>query len=808
MEKYEHLRLPIVAGDINSKPKRGGGGYALPSGRNKANFAQQAIQNVDGIKNSFATLKNKFSGKINPNLIFEIKINQSVSPDGLEGELARMGIHVLSVAENKKGYWIVFADDTELRNFKNKLDTYGKPSGAGYDFFNAIESFQDIPSDKKIGKALQYKPLDETADFIDVELWKMVDPQQNEQFIFELEQKYTDRTKFKIFDRLITKTFVLLRIKLTKNVFDEIIEFKEIARADRPAITQFNPFEYYSPDIDNIEINSPDENAVGILIIDSGIISNHPMLEKCVGGEENFQTGENATQDTVGHGTAVAGCAAYGDIESCLKNKEFIPSNWIFSAKVMYAEKNDFNGIVSAVYDPEKLIEHQFKDAVESFLSNPDYHIRVVNISLGNSNEIWHKNYSRQLPLAALIDELAFTFPDVVFIVSAGNQHPLAIFETITDIKDNYPAYLTENQDFKIINPATAALALTIGSIAGEVRIERERYGAEQIKTPIAEENQPSPFTRTGNGINGMIKPELVEYGGNLILYENHGNIPEDGDRGGRVVLLHNKAIGDIIKLDYGTSFSAPKVAHLAGKIANKFPQRSGLFIKNMLLMGASYPFVPSKDFYSTKDKKEAETKHLSICGFGLSDFDRAVNSFSNRTVLWDENKIGLDQIKVYSLQLPDIFFTEKGKKRIIVTLTFNPETRLSRGDSYLGNRMEFHLFHSVNPETLIEKYGVISENTEQSGGVPDDLKKFEINFFPLATTRKAGCHQKAWKEYKNEPKNRPASPVSLVLLNSNRWITALNRMQDYCISVTFEHEKEIELYNQIKLTNQVRIRV
>lgn len=39
--------------------------------------------------------------------------------------------------------------------------------------------------------------------------------------------------------------------------------------------------------------------------------------------------------DTVGHGTAVAGCAAYGDIEACLDNKVFALSNWIFSAKVM-----------------------------------------------------------------------------------------------------------------------------------------------------------------------------------------------------------------------------------------------------------------------------------------------------------------------------------------------------------------------------------------------------------------------------------------------------------------------------------------
>lgn len=139
--------------------------------------------------------------------------------------------------------------------------------------------------------------------------------------------------------------------------------------------------------------------------------------------------------------------------------------------------------------------------------------------------------------------------------------------------------------------------------------------------------------------------------------------------------------------------------------------------------------------------------------------------------------------------------------------LTFNPETRLTRGDSYLGNRMEFHLFHSINPEILIEKYGVISESTEENG-VPEDIKNFEIDFFPGANTRKAGCHQKAWKDYKREPKNKPSTPVSLVLLNFNKWINDTTRMQNYCISVTFEHEKEVELYNEIRVNVQVRTRV
>jgi hypothetical protein len=214
-----------------------------------------------------------------------------------------------------------------------------------------------------------------------------------------------------------------------------------------------------------------------------------------------------------------------------------------------------------------------------------------------------------------------------------------------------------------------------------------------------------------------------------------------------------------------------------------------GLFPQN-----TTYPVMPTDDF-----------DYLAACGYGLPTFERAVNSFDNRVVLFDESKIRLNKVKVYSLQLPEIFFSEKGRKRISVALSFTPQTRPTRGDSYLGNRMEFHLFHSLNPQELVEKYGIVDDiNTEE---VPADIKDFEIKF-PGANSRNAGCHQKAWKEFKKEPKNRPASPVSLVLINRNKWITDENTQTDYCLSVTFEHEKEIDLYNQLRATIQTRARV
>ena len=734
-------------------------------------------------------------------VFLEIEITQKMHIDTLVTNLNNMGIQVLSVAENKQGFWIVFNERENLTEFQRKLGEYGSEDGHNYDFFNVIENFQTIPIEKKIGQQIQDSPIGEESEFVDIELWKM-NGQLNEKFIQDLKEVY-EPTQFRVTDTLITNSFVLIRVKLTKEIFDEIIELNEIARIDRPSLPQFNPTEFMRPDISDIVLNSPPDDARGILVIDSGVISNHPMLEKCIGAEENFQSGEREIQDTVGHGTAVAGCVAYGDIEASLIDKEFSPSNWIFSAKIMYGER-DWNGDVThAIYDPEKLVEHQFQDVVISFLSNSTYRIKVINISLGNVQEVWQKHYTRQLPFATLVDELALQFPHVTFIISTGNQSPLNYFNSITELKDNYPAYLTDNEDFKIINPATSALALTVGSIAQELQIETERYGAETIKLPIAEQHQPSPFTRVGKGINGMVKPELVEYGGNLILSEEHGRLIED--KGGKIPLLNNK-IDNIIKFDYGTSFSAPKVAHLAGKIANQFPQASSNFIKNMLLVGTDYPFVPNKKFYNVNTKDKAIKKHLAISGYGLSNFDKAIQSFDNRTVLWDEGTIGLNQIKVYSLQLPDIFFQEEGKKKITVVLTFNPVTRSTRGDSYLGNHLEFHLFHSIHPNILTEKYGIIS--SDEVIDTPDDLKKFKIDFFPGSNTLKSGCHQKAWKEFHRNLQTLPQTPVSLVLLNVDKWINDESHIQDYCISVTFEHEKEIELYNVLRANIQPRVRV
>ena len=304
MNSYEHLPLNSYQGEVQRQTRGGGGGFKLPANRTKNNYSRETIQKSETVISSFNTIKNKYSGILNPSLIFEIEINQGVDFKSLEQTMAAMGIHILASAENKKGYWVVFSDDENLNRFKEKLVHYGSPDGPKYDFFNAFGELRDIPREEKIGERLKKQHLGDIPEFLDIELWRMTDEQKNISFINELKIAYSDQSKFRITDQIITKSFVLLRIKIVKQIFDELIELKEIARADRPALITFNPFELKNIDVAEFKSLSPDENASGILIVDSGIISNHPLLANCVGGENNFQSGETATHDTVGHGTA------------------------------------------------------------------------------------------------------------------------------------------------------------------------------------------------------------------------------------------------------------------------------------------------------------------------------------------------------------------------------------------------------------------------------------------------------------------------------------------------------------------------
>lgn len=691
-EEYEHIKIEATNYTYN-RYKHHGGKVIERTDSEKEFFLNSSIRNIEQIIDNSKNIKKLMNYEDNT-LIFSIKLKEDAHIETIEKTLNKKDIDIIASYYNDDGKQIIVINKTNLDKLKEYINLYGD-NIYKYNDINYIDSITPITKEEKLGNSLIEKPLDK-YEYLNIELWlDKYSKDELEKKIEIIKSNIKDK-HCRISDSFVCKSFALLRVYINSFTLEQIIYYPYIAFVDRPNYSYINMYGYNNIDIQKIDIKEPIKTSTGVLIIDSGIVSNHPLLEKCVGNTKNFQNNEKEDTDMTGHGTAVAGCVAYGDIKECIDNNLFEPSNYIFSAKIMYAEKYS-DSRPHSIYDPDKLLEHQLSDAIESFLRNDSYNIKCVNISFGQENSLYCGNKKiRQFALAALIDELALKYNKTVFVISSGNKHPKKIYNSISDIKNNYPKYFLKS-NFKVMNPATSALSITVGSISNEITIHKDEYNnyyvAEKIKDPIATKNHPSIFSRTGDPVNDTIKPELVDYGGNMILYYDNGDIRED--IGGKLILLNND-ITRLFQYDYGTSFAAAKVSHIIGKIANKFPNASSNFIRNILLSGADYP-----DFYT--DKKDLIDDFKKIIGYGLSNYKRSINSYNNRVLLYDESSIKIDNFKIYTINLPDIFFNTKGNKKIIITLTYNPETKKNRLE-YLSNKMKCYLYHSIYPKTIFEK--------------------------------------------------------------------------------------------------------
>ncbi len=195
----------------------------------------------------------------------------------------------------------------------------------------------------------------------------------------------------------------------------------------------------------------------------------------------------------------------------------------------------------------------------------------------------------------------------------------------------------------RLINPATSALAITVGSLSPGIE-----SSIEESRRPIAGHiGFPSPFTRTGPGVDGMIKPDLVEIGGDLVL-------PADVDPSIGVVTTNKDFIGgDLFAIDNGTSFSSAKVCNLVAKLWNVYPSASSNLIKALLISSSKIPkkFQPNRSgqfmlesFYTPccPPRIDTDEKLNFVYGYGLPNLTEAQYSDINKVVLLDESTIKL----------------------------------------------------------------------------------------------------------------------------------------------------------------------
>lgn len=537
----------------------------------------------------------------------------------------------------------------------------------------------------------------------------------------------------------------------------------------------------------------------------------------------------------------MASIALYGDIEECLELNKFNPKFNIYGARVLDRDNK---------FPKEKLIENQITEVIAYFYKEKG--CRILNLSIGIEEDTYMGG--KQFTLAQRIDEMCREF-DIFVCISAGNFKGYPYCEEIEYEKTirEYPNYLLQN-NAQIINPATSALALTVGSLTSEPRLTlSEERGVNVI--PVSTLNQPSPFTRIGFGVNDSIKPEVCEYGGGCVLNIYGATLQKITTPFGAGVIGCNSKFREKNKLftsGAGTSFATPRIANLAAEILDKYKNSSANFIRALIVNSCNsveetislIDEVKKKMVYSLYSHLEsigvltacpeinehyeqgkfnenirremlannlipAQVKefiekipdrysYMKFAGYGKPDLSRALYSSEKKVTMFAEDEIEIDHFKVFEIYVPEELAVLKGKKRISITLAFSPPTRHTRKD-YIGYDMDFKLIRGMELRDIIDVF----RKKEKGEDITIKLESCNCKLSHGTNILKNSTVKNSTFEFSSKKFCENYGEVlHLVIFNESKWVDDTYGKEPYSVVVTIEYlgdEIECNLYTRMK---------
>ena len=533
-----------------------------------------------------------------------------------------------------------------------------------------------------------------------------------------------------------------------------------------------------------VEIIAPEDNSPVICVIDSGIQEQHVLLSPAILSQysKNYVPGETTTADTVGdggHGTKVAGGILFGS--TIPREGVYQPPCFLVNARIL----NSNNELSDQLF-PAQLIE----EIVNDFDG-----IRIFNMSVASSGPCRINHMSTW---ASKLDSLIHQ-RKLLFVLAAGNLNISSGIPERPGIIEHlqagrhYPKYLLEPSS-RIANPAQSTLSLTVGSvcIADFEDEDRKSFGTK---------GHISAFSRIGLGLWGSIKPDVVEYGGDLLREKNSHLVTQHEQVSATVVKTGANGIGFTI----GTSFAAPKVTHIIAHLAKQFPSDSTLLYKALVIQSAR---LPEHTFY------QPNINVMRAFGYGIPDMQRAIANTLYRITFVAEGTVAAHQANLYSVKVPAEIRRAGTDYDILieVTLTYTAEPRRTRKrlKSYFGSWLTWE--SSRLGEDFEEFSARVLKNMEedQEEEVQDvNSVKWVISTSPgygqvKGIKRQDSPTQKDWVILKS---NLLTSELSFAVVGHKGWDKDTAQELPFALAISFEAiSKDVEIYQMIEIANEVEV--
>ncbi|WP_083933320.1 S8 family peptidase [Kribbella catacumbae] len=497
----------------------------------------------------------------------------------------------------------------------------------------------------------------------------------------------SERSRFVGVDERPDRTVV--RLMVTRQILDRLLALSVVERVRAPLSASVRQEMLFS----TVAPKKPARTgAIAIGIVD-GVIdrSNGLTGPYLVGSAEFPATHVFGTGDM--HGTAVAANAIWGDLDPLVLGGEMAVPYPVASARVM-----DGDSVAGIAH-------RTIEDAIRWLVNACD--VRIINLSLNRMSPASNE---------PLRDELTFTLDSlarelkILIVVSAGNRE--------FDLRDKrvitgYPAYLDADES-GVSAPGDAAIVVTVGSYAKRDVPEFANRG----DLAIAKAGQPSPFTRLGPtrgiGRSGTLKPEFAHHGGNWTW--DHGEYLDREDPGTAAILAIPPNLGRIVGPSYGTSFSAPSVAHEFARIAERYPDAGSNLLRALCALSARPP-----------GGSIAGIPGMRWHGYGRPDADYVLDSNDNRVFLTSESEIDADTTVLYRLPIPPEFAEGVHKRTFRVSLAFDPPVRRERRE-YIAGSMSVEFVRGISVAEIESIYRRQPTRAEAAagGGVRMDLPSGE----------------------------------------------------------------------------------
>lgn len=775
MAQYEHLSLRRV-GEPRERRKTG---FVLPPPRDRPRHGKKLEAETEALVTGFR--KSLPPDAVDPDLVFRIRLKGGIMDD----TWAQSGLTLLSYGAGDRV--VLFSDDAELKTFRERLDAYNqgvprdRKAPAYASFFDCIEAIEPLAPTDRVGPALRSEGISYPEGLVasdiyllDVELWRP----ENEMvplFISRIEGHIRDAGG-ELLSQYTPEWGVLLRVRGPGELFRTLLNQNEVALIDRPPVPDMERGELPDFAIGDIgEVFAPEEDAIRIGIIDSGVNAGHPLLAELV--HASFGLGGLPDADEAGHGTAVAAIAAYGDVAAMLDRQEWRPRFRIVSARV-----TDHRGCFPDLATAHELVEQAIRRLHE------EYGCRVINMSLADPKRIAGKRASAW---TMMLDTLAREL-DIVIVTVTGNSNAQAFLDAHgNQIARVYPDYLFEDAN-RILEPGNALNVLTVGSLAHVNGLTGEDDVQMQL---FAEAGEPSPFTRRGPGMSEAIKPDLVDFGGTAIYDGFAQRLLQGRDRASCGILsLHHAYLERLFSSFSGTSFAAPLVAYKAALLLEKFPQAPASQIRMLMGLAAEHPAAAI-----SRCRAKSPQERNALLGYGLPDVEKALLSDENRVVLMAQGTLVADKFAIYEVPIPSAYQTTKGVRSISVALGFEPPVRRTRRE-YAGIRMRFDLVRGMKLDAVHKAFEALKEGEEEPGKLGARLCSLE----PSISFRKGGTLQIGHFQMQRDISDY-GDTYYLVVRCIGGWARDLVEAQNFSVAVMLRHEANIRLYEQLRLRERVR---